>query len=614
MIAPEEECNPSPPEPGEVRARRIECNEDISEYGEANKGDWLLENAFIQLVVRNTPNRMTQLNGAGGTIIDAALWGGSDSVTEIVPHIDGDWPDALVIEADTDGIVLTATDGTDQQYRYTLLPDSSILHFEGGTGFTVVPASGAKRRGNSLSSGDLYITGTSEVMDDGGWVHWMNTDQLFLGSLDRVVQDRYSDTIPVSGESNGSQIDVSFDGATQYRLAVDNSRFSGMVPKGAELRGRLSGHEASAWTAAGSDLVLDVGDAGFLDVEITDEESTPIPATLTWNGYSYALPDEPKMVAVGPGVGSGQVDAGPEFEIVTLDEIDVQGEVPISVSMKRIASEAAWVDFDVRSFPDSTERRTSSSLKAKLAAQGIDYAIFNAVDEVSQAGGTSSVDHLISVSSSSRSGGPFGRLLAWAWSADRDKPAHGAANWEGMNPIDLLALMSRSGRRYTSVDATWLNAAGPAVNWDPIPDVIQIAGLEDTPVLAQVWDQRIAAAVVGSRTWVHVEGRTSTEILRGIIEGRTTASTGPQLHLRVDDLKPGDAFDLAEERQVLINIENPGDVTDVFIIGPGGETIQTWSISEIPAETTVSHPGWICAVAAGISDWAITSPVWMDRP
>ena len=614
LVAPDDECNPAVPEPGEVRARRIECKEDIPEYGEANIGDWLLENASIRLVIRNTPNRMTQLTGAGGTIIDAALWGGSDAVTEVVPHVDGGWPEALTIETDADGIALTAQDGSDRQYRYVLLPDSSQLYLEGSTGFTVVPAPGAKRRGNWLSAGDLYITAMPDVIDEGGWVHWMDTDRLFMGTQEWVVQERYADIVQASGQSNGTHIDVALDGVTQYRMAVDNGFFNGEVPTGAQLRARRSGHETSAWTDPATELVLDVGDAGFLSVEITDEESTPIPATLTWNGTSYALADEPTSVPVGPGIGTGQINAGPEFEIAIIDEINVQDEVSVSASMTRIASKAAWVDFDVRAFPDSTVRRTASSLKIKLAAQGIDYAVFNAVDEVSQTGGTSRVDHLISVSSSSRSGGPHGGLLAWPWSADSDKAAHGASNWDDMGPIDLLALMSRSGRRYTSVDATWLNAAGPAVNWDPIPDVIQVNGLDDIPALARVWDQRVAATVVGSRTWVDVPGRTATEILRGILSGRTTASTGPQLHLTVDDLQPGDTFDIAAERLVVIDIENPGDLTEVSIIGPGGELIHTWSISELPAETTVSHSGWICASATGISDWAITSPVWLDRP
>ena len=127
-----------------------------------------------------------------------------------------------------------------------------------------------------------------------------------------------------------------------------------------------------------------------------------------WNDYRFYLPDTLRQVAVGPGVGSGYIDAGPEFSIAPLEAMDIQGDHQISVTLDRIASDAAWVDFTSRAFPDSTERRTVSSLKSKLAAQGIDYAIFNAIDEVGQSRGTSSVDHIISASSSSRSEGPMG--------------------------------------------------------------------------------------------------------------------------------------------------------------------------------------------------------------
>ena len=74
--------------------------------------------------------------------------------------------------------------------------------------------------------------------------------------------------------------------------------------------------------------------------------------------------------------------------------------------------------------------------------------------------------------------------------------------------------------------------------------------------------------MVGARTWVHVPGRTKTEILRGIFEGKTVASTGPQLHLLVDQVGPGGSFEIATERQVELNVENPGDLSEVALIGP----------------------------------------------
>ncbi len=612
LEAKETTCGVEPPPAGSVRAKRIECEEEITESGEASIGDWLLENSLIKIAIRNIPNRMTQLKGAGGTIIDAAPSNGKDSITEIVPHVAGEWPETLSIHAESGAIVLT--DDRNQQYRYTLEADSSRLHLDGATAFTVVTAPGGKRRGNWVQTGDLYLTSEANVIDEGGWLHWNNTDTLFMGPLNQVVQNRFQDLVTTNGETNGSLIEVELNGTTIFRLPVTDEQFVGLVPNGAQIRAIRSGHEASQWVLAGTDHALNVGESGFLNIEVQDENGTPIPSRLTWNGVTYSLSDTPTLVPVGPGIGTGRVEAGPEFGSVSIEELNVQDEVDLSISLERTASEAAWVDFSTRGFPDRTERRSTTYLKRKLSAQGVDLAILNAVDEVSQVGGSSDVDHLISVSSSSRSGGPYGGILAWAWSADNEKPAHGATDWDGIGPMELLSLMSRVGRRYTAVDATWLQAVGPAYNWSLTPDVVQVTGPQDIQALADLWDESVPTSVVGDKTWVHVTGRSKTEILRGIFEGRTSASTGPQLHLMIDDMAPGDSFDHVKERTVNIKIENPGDIETVHLMGPGGNIIQSWSISELPANTVIAHSGWVCAMATGSEDWVVTGPVWLNRP
>ena len=71
---------------------------------------------------------------------------------------------------------------------------------------------------------------------------------------------------------------------------------------------------------------------------------------------------------------------------------------------------------------------------------------------------------------------------------------------------------------------------------------------------------------------------------------------------------------MATERQVELNVENPGDLSEVALIGPSGTIIQSWSISELPVLTTVNHTGWVSATSRGLDDWAVTGPVWLDRP
>jgi hypothetical protein len=134
------------------------------------------------------------------------------------------------------------------------------------------------------------------------------------------------------------------------------------------------------------------------------------------------------------------------------------------------------------------------------------------------------------------------------------------------------------------------------------------------PALSEVLDQWLAITVVGDRTWVEVDRRSSVEIQRGLFEGRSTASTGPQLTLLVDGQPPGSAFDALATRTVFVDISGISDVTEVYLLGPGHQRIATWAVNDLPATIDVDHGGWTLAVAEGPSAWAVTSPVWLSRP
>jgi hypothetical protein len=82
----------------------------------------------------------------------------------------------------------------------------------------------------------------------------------------------------------------------------------------------------------------------------------------------------------------------------------------------------------------------------------------------------------------------------------------------------------------------------------------------------------------------------------------------------VDGAAPGDAFVEAQTRAVTIAINNPGDVSTVYLLGPLAEIIQAWDIDDLPAETEIDHAGWVIAVAEGDTSWSVTSPVWLSRP
>ena len=610
-----DDCATEPPAQGEVRAKKITCAEELAERGEGRIGDWLLESADLKLVIRNTPNRMTQLGGAGGTIIDAAVPGRVDALTEIVPELSDAWPESLTIGAEDGEIILTATDGTDRVVSYGLDAETGTLRIEGSVGATWVPVAGATVRGDWINASGLVATSDVPMEDRGGWVHWSDTDTIVLGTPSVVSSAQTGgDASVATGSSDGDWIEVGGPDGVIFRARTIEGAFSLSVPSGQLVRTTKWGHESSPWTTPSQDMVLEIGEDGFLALLVLDENGDPIPATLTWNGRNFSAADDGAPIGVGPGTGSGTVTAGPEYGQAEIAELDISGTVEHSVTLERVRSPAAWTAFSIPGFPDESERRSVSSLMRTLAAQGIDYAVLNATDEVSQASGGADIAHLISVSSGSRSGGPLGGILAWPWTADSDLAAHGAVDWRGQDAADLHALMSKSGLRNTAVTVDWVMAAGQANLWDPEPYALMLSGPGDVSILTELWDVWVSIVPISEYAWIHVDGRSKTEILRGLLEGRATASTGPQVHLTVDGESPGTAFDEQAERVVTIDIEGPGDISTLTMIGASGESQGPWSVDDLPVETSVSHGGWIAVVAEGSTDWAVTSPVWLSRP
>ena len=49
-----EDCDPRVLVPGEVRGKKIACEEELIFGGEGREGDWLLENAVARFVVRGS--------------------------------------------------------------------------------------------------------------------------------------------------------------------------------------------------------------------------------------------------------------------------------------------------------------------------------------------------------------------------------------------------------------------------------------------------------------------------------------------------------------------------------------------------------------------------------
>lgn len=146
--------------PGEVRARRIPCSDELIAGGEGRTGDWVIENAMARYVVRGPYAALTLLDEPGGTLVDAAFPGGTDVLLEYVP--DGD-RSTIVAENDGDEARLVLPGVT-----YRLGADDGALAIDGaGTG-TLQGVPTAVRTGATLGDDAGTFFGVDGAAAGGG--------------------------------------------------------------------------------------------------------------------------------------------------------------------------------------------------------------------------------------------------------------------------------------------------------------------------------------------------------------------------------------------------------------------------------------------------------------
>ena len=136
-------CDPRVLDSTEVRARVLYCGDDEIPDGHGGRGDWLLENNHLKVVVRDVGTSLSRLEGTGGGVVDIALVD-MDNVTEdnrpitlgdglleALPTQDGGVLSIRYIAPFSDGARtgLTLTDSEGNAIEVWLEPDTPILFF-----------------------------------------------------------------------------------------------------------------------------------------------------------------------------------------------------------------------------------------------------------------------------------------------------------------------------------------------------------------------------------------------------------------------------------------------------------------------------------------------------
>jgi len=314
----------------------------------------------------------------------------------------------------------------------------------------------------------------------------------------------------------------------------------------------------------------------------------------------------------------------------STEALTIEDTVDVDVLLSRRGAPAVLMDTAVVGWPDSTERRPAQELADELAADGVGFAVLVADDVVARASIDGRVAETLFVRGGSRAAGPHGRPLAWPWSRSSNRAAYGAAPWADLDATGLLAWMADAGDRRTVVDAAWVTAARDPVAWDPHPTALRLDSLEELAVYTALLDRWIDPVLLGPLTWV--EGLDEDDLYSHVdveamlLAGRTIATTGPAIALRVDGQGPGSHIERGARPMLHLEVDAPGwmDVEGAAIVSAGGEVLETFTLgpgsgTRLSVVRTLADQPWVMAMCWGpggtSSDtWAVTGPIWLDRP
>lgn len=616
------DCDPLDLGPGEVRARQVACNDEVPSTGEGRKGDVLLQNDTLSVVLRTPRESLTRPGYGGGTLIDAAVTGWRDRVLELFPLVQDGFFDAdgVTFGTDGDGAWATFTGsgvampplglGTDGPVSITwrIGQDSQVIGLEGADGLWVRPGSGATwlSGGFELDGFALLTDGLRVEAPTGAlWLHDVN--ELVVAPVDAAGVFAWPDGAAATGECSGDGVEVWQDDAL---VLVLGPVFGTLVPADAVLRCVAEGHDPGDAVAPGAELVLTPGDPGGVWIRVDDD----LPALVSWDGGQHPLPAGGGLVPLLPGTWEVVVDAGPAHDR-WLGTVVAPGERDLSLRRAIDTSDWILIALGRDAWPSWTTGLSPEEDLALAAARGVSLVVQTPPDEI----GVPQTDgwaarRVRGLGGSLAASETAGSVWSWSWSPNEKRAGHGAVAWQHHSAEDLLALAAGGlSKRFTAVDTAWVAAAGEPWTWDPRPDVLRLGSLDDLPVLLDLLSHGVAIGVVGPLAWGNADTTSlpgEAALQRDLVTGRTCATTGPLLildvpweQLTVDGLLTGLALDL-EARAA-------ADVT-ALELWVDGVLVETVAVEPAATAASLTWTGPVDRSAVGVArgaDWAVSAPI-----
>lgn len=429
-------CGPVSPDPGEVFAGQITCEDQIPWGSEGLVGDLLLANHQGYAVVRVDPDARYFLHVGGGGVLDFTAWGENDPIAEVIPLIGGAWI-----------------------------------------------------RGGDLSWG---------VDGGGAWA-----------------------------QVSGSAKPVPF--------------LDGVATSSTQIRTTLNA-EGLRLSFEGNDGLLFLGAAG---------------GTLSEDGVWLYERSGFDLSPVVTDLGGAFVSGSNQIEWTPIPQNEAEDEA-LEPSEPWRPDGLVRVEFGTRAFPSRDSRLSAQAAQEEAAAEGTALLVLGALDEVATA--VAMAEPLLRVTGASEARAPgMGRVLSWPFSPKNHRPAHGAVPWEGLSATEILAVAKGGAARLAMVDLSWVLAAGPVEQWDPLPDFLWLDGLDDFHHFRQIWQEGLRVGFLGEVTWVPADAEelpSVAAIQRPLIQMQSIAGNGPALTMEREPT--GDpAWD---EVLVSVQIESAGEV------------------------------------------------------
>ena len=620
-------CDDRELEQGEVRLRKIPCNAERISDGDGRRGDWLLENSEARFVFRAVGGSLSDVEGSAGGMVDAARPNGIDSLVELRP-LEFEFHSAAAESSEDRGTlrILGLHRGEEAEIVYRLAADDPVLRIESPASWLLAPGEGSRLYGSTVEPGHgryVYAFQAGLEADLGGSLQLSDLEAFAVGEWEEVHGWLDPNAVWAEGEADAAWVEAVPEGTA--RLPVKDRVFGGWLPSGTEsVRAAQDGCKPGVPGPLEGEGSLETGECGSMLARVRDEDGTPLPALLHWEGGTHPIPPGGERIALPPLAAGAWIEAGPGYEAFHA-ELDTAEHPSLSVVLRRTAPEGVLFMPHVLASPDRRIREDGAVLLRKAAGRGAALAVLasgRVVSPFSPPGPGRLWEPWIHVQQASFA--EEGLVQAWPWSRNRNLPGFGAAPSHMLSPADLLSF-SKKGGRMTMVGTDWAEDSGPLHEWEMRPDFIWVGGAEDLESYYGLLGSGLPLAPLGPVTWIHgLAGRTAQpeEILMQALDHRVTAGNGPWLEIEAGGASTGEPFPGGEERlEIRIRLETPEwmPMEELRLVGPGGE-LASWELAGpgVTVEAEIGMVDWIVAEARGPAAppmleeeaWAVTATSW----